>query len=366
MALLPIPDGPLRNGYTTGACATACAKAALMSILEQKEIKEVIITLPFGEKVNFTITSCFFDEKQATCTTIKDAGDDPDVTHGATIGCTVSLNEAEGIQFLQGKGVGIVTLPGLAIAVGEPAINPVPRKMITDAVHFVKHQFQCDKGVNVEVFVENGEEIAKRTLNSRIGILNGISILGTTGIVKAFSSSAYIASITQGIDVSIANGCTEIVINSGGRSENLLKARFPHLPDFAFIQYGNWIGDTLEKIKSVPLEKVTIGIMIGKAAKLAQGELDTHSGKSTWDKAFIHQMAKKCGYSDEQCLPILDLNMARRLTEIFDFTENEPFFQSLRQHCYDVCKQHIPNVALNVLLIDANDKIIPSTGSGNI
>jgi cobalt-precorrin-5B (C1)-methyltransferase len=358
MALLPIPDGPLRSGYTTGACATACAKAALTSLLEQKEVTEIEITLPIGQKVTFVITSCIFDSQQATCTTVKDAGDDPDVTHGATIGCKVSLNEAKGIQFLQGKGVGIVTLPGLAIPVGEPAINPMPRKMITDAVHFVKHQFQCDKGVDVEVFVVNGEEIAKRTLNSRIGILNGISILGTTGIVKAFSSAAYVASITQGIDVAIANGCSHIVINSGGRSENLLKVRFPHLPEFAFIQYGNWIGDTLEKIKSVPLEKVTIGIMIGKAAKLAQGELDTHSGKSTWDKAFIHQMAKNCGYSDEQCLPILDLNMARRLTEIFAFTEHEPFFKSLRQHCYDVCKQHIPNVILTVLLIDANDKII--------
>jgi cobalt-precorrin-5B (C1)-methyltransferase len=358
MSLLPIPKGPLRNGYTTGACATACAKAALKSLLEQKEVTKIEITLPAGEKVTFTITSCVFNAQQATCTTIKDAGDDPDVTHGATIGCIVSLNEVEGIQFLQGKGVGIVTLPGLALAVGEPAINPIPRKMITDAVHFVKHQFQCNKGVNVEVFVENGEEIAKKTLNSRIGILNGISILGTTGIVKAFSAAAYVASITQGIDVSIANGCTEIVINSGGRSENLLKTKFSHLPDFAFIQYGNWIGETLEKIRSVNLEKITIGIMIGKAAKLAQGELDTHSGKSTWDKAFIRQIAKNCGYSDEQCLPILDLNMARRLTEIFDFTEEEPFFQSLRQHCYDVCKQHIPNVNLKVLLIDANDKII--------
>lgn len=358
MSLLPIPKGPLRNGYTTGACATACAKAALISLLIQKEVTEIEITLPIGKKVTFAIISCIFDSNQATCTTVKDAGDDPDVTHGATIGCTISLNDTNEIQFLQGKGVGVVTLPGLAIAVGEPAINPVPRKMITDAMHFVKHQLQCDKGIDVQVFVENGEEIAKKTLNSRIGILNGISILGTTGIVKAFSASAYIASITQGIDVSIANGCSEIVINSGGRSENLLKAQFPHLPDFAFIQYGNWIGDTLEKIKSVPLKKVTIGIMIGKAAKLAQGELDTHSGKSTWDKEFIHQMAKNCGYSDEQCLPILDLNMARRLTEIFHFTENEPFFQSLRQHCYDVCKQHIPNVKLTVLLIDANDNII--------
>ncbi|AMO19684.1 cobalt-precorrin-5B (C(1))-methyltransferase [Flavobacterium columnare NBRC 100251 = ATCC 23463] len=358
MSLIPIPKGPLRHGYTTGACATACAKAAFISLLEQREITEIEITLPLGEKVVFKMTSSIFNSDYATCTTIKDAGDDPDVTHGATIGCTISLNETKEIHFLQGKGVGVVTLPGLAIAVGEPAINPIPRKMITDTLNFIKHKFQCNKGVNVEVFVEKGEEIARKTLNSRIGILNGISILGTTGIVKAFSSSAYIASITQGIDVAIANGCTEIVINSGGRSENLLRKQFLNLPDFAFIQYGNWIGDTLTKINSVSLKKVTIGIMIGKAAKLAQGELDTHSGKSTWDKEFIYQMAKNCGYTDKQCTPVLELNMARRLTEIFNFTLEEPFFYSLRQHCYNVCKQHIPNVELNILLIDANDQII--------
>ncbi|GAA3917743.1 cobalt-precorrin-5B (C(1))-methyltransferase [Chitinophaga oryziterrae] len=357
MSLQPIPAGPLRTGYTTGACATACAKAALLALIQQKDISETEITLPLGEKVTFQVNSSF-TTKNATCTTIKDAGDDPDVTHGATIGCTVSFNTSGDVRFIRGKGVGIVTLPGLAIGVGEPAINPVPRKMITDAVHFITHQYKIDKGVDVEVFVVNGEEIAKKTLNSRIGIIDGISILGTTGIVKPFSASAYIASITQGIDVAIANGCREIVINSGGRSENILRKRFPHLPEFAFIQYGNWIGETLDKIKASSLEKVTMGIMLGKAAKLAQGELDTHSGKSSWDKQFIYNLAKACGYSDEQCLPILDLNMARRLTEIFPFTAEEPFFKQLAAACYAVCQAIIPDVTLQILLIDANDTII--------
>jgi cobalt-precorrin-5B (C1)-methyltransferase len=358
MSLQPIPKGPLRSGYTTGACATACTKAALVSLIEQKNIDDIEITLPLGEKVNFKIDSCLFDLQQATCTTIKDAGDDPDVTHGAKIGCTVSFNDSKDVVFKRGKGVGIVTLPGLAIGVGEPAINPTPRKMMCNVVNFALHHFKINKGVDIEVFVENGEEIAKKTLNSRIGIINGISILGTTGIVKPFSASAYIASITQGIDVAIANGCNEIVINSGGRSENLLRKRFVHLPEYAFIQYGNWIGETLEKIKSSSLKKVTIGIMLGKAAKLAQGELDTHSGKSTWDKQFIYQLAKQCGYSDEHCEPILDLNMARRLTEIFDFNDSEPFYRKLRECCYNVCSMNIPNVELKVLLIDANDNII--------
>ena len=361
MSLQAIPSGPLRSGYTTGACATACAKAALSALISQTNVKDIEITLPLGERVMFKMNSCTFDLKQATCTTIKDAGDDPDVTHGATIGCTVSFNESKDIIFKRGKGVGVVTLPGLAIGVGEPAINPAPRKMMSAAIAFVLHQFYIDKGIDIEVFVENGEELAKKTLNSRIGILNGISIIGTTGIIKPFSASAYIASITQGLDVAVCNGCSELVINSGGRSENLLRKRFIDLPEYAFIQYGNWIGETLAKIRSSALKKVTIGIMLGKAAKLAQGALDTHSGKSTWDKQFIYALAKQCGYSDAQCEPILDLNMARRLTEIFDFTEQEPFYKKLMERCYTVCAQHVPNVKLTVLLIDANDKIIGAT-----
>lgn len=358
MSLQAIPEGPLRQGYTTGACATACTKAALLSLITQQPVTEVEITLPLGEKVTFHISACSFTTEKATCTTVKDAGDDPDVTNGATIGATVSFNDTQEVTFLRGEGVGIVTLPGLAIGVGEPAINPVPRKMMTDVAHFLTHRYSLNRGVNIEVFVVNGLAIAQKTLNSRIGILGGISILGTTGIVRPFSASAYIASITQGIDVALANNCREIVINSGGRSENILRKRFHHLPEFAFIQYGNWIGETLEKIRSVPLQKVTMGIMLGKAAKLAQGELDTHSGKSTWDKPFIYSLARECGYSDEQCQPILDLNMARRLTELFPFTEQEPFFRKLAERCYAVCAPLVPDVQLQLLLIDANDTIL--------
>lgn len=358
MSLQPVPAGPLRQGYTTGACATACTRAALLSLIRQEMVQEAEITLPRGEKVAFAISSCTFTKDKATCTTVKDAGDDPDVTNGATIGCTVSFNDTLEVRFIRGEGVGIVTLPGLAIGVGEPAINPVPRKMMTDVALFLTHQYKLRKGVNIEVFVVDGVNIARKTLNSRIGILDGISILGTTGIVRPFSASAYIASITQGIDVALANHCREIVINSGGRSENILRQRMPHLPEYAFIQYGNWIGETLEKISSVPLEKVTMGIMLGKAAKLAQGELDTHSGKSSWDKQFMYDLAIACGYPEAQCAPILELNMARRLTEIFPFTATEPFFRALADRCYTVCAPLIPGVALHILLIDANDTIL--------
>lgn len=351
MSLLPIPEGPLRSGYTTGACATACAKAALLAFLKQEFINEIEITLPGGEVVSFTMKSCEFDSLGAICSTIKDAGDDPDVTHHAEIGCKVSFNGLKEVKFLRGEGVGIVTLPGLSIAVGEPAINPVPRQMITSEINNILNLFKITRGVNVEVFVVNGRETAKKTLNSRVGILDGISILGTTGIVRPFSASAYIASITQGIDVAIANGCKEIVINSGGKSEKILKELFPHLPEFAFVQYGNWIGETLEKINSTPLNRVTIGIMLGKAVKLAKGELDTHSSKSSWDKVFIYKLAKESGYSEEICGKILNLNMAGRLKEVFDFNEKEPFYQKLAEYCKKIITNLIPGVEVKILLV---------------
>lgn len=358
MTLLPIPDGPLRNGYTTGACATACTKAALLSLITQEEISGVSIELPIGESVFFKISFCSFNQYAATCTTIKDAGDDPDVTHGAEIGCKVSWNQLPAIRFVRGEGVGIVTLPGLQIPVGDPAINPVPRKMMSKIVEEIQAEFSIYENIDIEVFVKNGKEIALKTLNSRIGILDGISILGTTGIVKPFSADAYIASITQGIDVAIANGCSELVINSGGRTENLLKKIFPTLPSFGFIQYGNWIGETLKKVNESSIENITMGIMLGKAVKLAEGTLDTHSGKSTWDKNFIYQIALNCGYKESLCKQILELNIARRLVEIIPFDKQECFYRKIYENCYMTCSAIIPGKKLTMILFDANDNFI--------
>ena len=363
MSLQKIPDGPLRSGYTTGACATACTKAALLALILQEKIIESTITLPLGQIVTFKIHSCNFNLNEAICSTIKDAGDDPDVTHGAEIGCKISWREDAAIQFNRGEGVGIVTLPGLQIAVGEPAINPVPRKMMLTEVNYILKEYYKEKGVNIEVFVVNGKQLALKTLNSRIGILDGISILGTTGIVKPFSASAYIASITQGIDVAIANGCSELIINSGGRTENILRKIFSNVPEYGFIQYGNWIGETLEKIKTSDIQNITMGIMLGKAVKLAQGNLNTHSGQSIWDKKFIFQMAIESGYSPQQCNPILDLSMARRLTEIFPFKASELFYKNLINYCYKVCKQQLLDKNLNLILFDANDKFIVYSGN---
>lgn len=357
--LKEIPNRPLRSGYTTGACATACGKAALLALLKQEEVKQIEIVLPIGEKVIFEIVSCTFDAHQASCTTRKDAGDDPDVTHNALIGASISLNCSGEICFLQGQGVGKVSLPGLEIAVGQPAINPVPRQMMTNACRKLLSDFQLEeKGVDLTIFVEDGAKIAKRTLNERLGIKGGISILGTTGIVTPFSASSYIASIRQGIDVAQANGLNELVLNSGARSEKFLKSRFPDLPEYAFIHYGNWIGDTFKKIAETPLQKVYMGIMLGKAVKLAEGQLDTHSGKNSWNKDFVYQLAKQAGYNEAYLRQILRLNMAGRLTELFSFTSTEKFYQELLRSCSKHILKLAPKIELVLFLIDKDGSII--------
>lgn len=361
--LQDIPDKPLRRGYTTGACATACTKAALWSFVHQKEINEVSVQLPIGETVCFKVDKVVLTQTEVIYKTIKDAGDDPDVTHGAEISAKVILNKTGTIVFERGEGVGLVTLPGLEIAVGEPAINPVPKQMMQTVCHKILSDNELEtNGVTITIAVKDGEQLAKRTLNSRLGILGGISILGTTGIVTPFSATSYIASIRQGIDVALANGKTELLINSGARSEKMLKALFSEIDDIACVHYGNWIQETFEKIHQSPqITKVSMGIMLGKAAKLAQGKTNTHSGKTTWDKNFIHSLAIEAGYDKDVADKVLELNMAGRLREIFTFADQEKFYQILLEKCHYHCQKIASNVDLQLYLINNNGDHIAFT-----
>ncbi|CAM1372166.1 Cobalt-precorrin-5B C(1)-methyltransferase [Tenacibaculum litopenaei] len=358
--LQDIPNRPLRSGYTTGACATAATKAALWMLATGKNLTEVSIVLPKGQVASFTLHKVERLATSVKVTVIKDAGDDPDVTNKAAISAEVSWNGQGDIIFERGEGVGLVTLPGLEIAVGEPAINPVPRKMIRGVCQKIQADFQYEKrGVTVKISVKDGEKLAKRTLNSRLGIIGGISILGTTGIVTPFSAASYIASIHQGIDVAIANGQDQLMINSGGRSEKALKQLFPTIHETACIHYGNWIGATFEKINKKPqVRKVLMGIMLGKAAKLAKGMLDTHSAKASWDKEFIYQLAVEAGYSTELATKVLDLNMAGRLRELFTFEPEEPFYQKLLEKCFQNCVMLAPDTELELYLINNNNQTI--------
>lgn len=359
MSLRAVPKGPLREGFTTGTSATAAVKGALLSIIKQTKQNKVQVHLPIDKIVEIQIHDNNFGENWAKASVIKDAGDDPDVTNGAEIGCEIQFTTSKEIQFLGGEGVGTVTLPGLELEVGEPAINPVPRKMMQSAIQKLLHDYDLEIGLEVSVFVVNGVALAKKTLNERVGIVNGLSILGTSGIVKPYSSSSYIASIEQGVDVAVANGITELVINSGARSEKYIKQLYPLLTEQSFIHYGNWIGETLQKIANSNIHKVTIGIMLGKAIKLAYGKTDTHSCVSSWNKPFVIQVAKEVNYvSSEIETQISALNIGGRLIEIFPFEQEEKFYQQLLYHCYKHSKRYISKVDLEIYLIGKTGDII--------
>ena len=363
MGLRKVPSGPLRDGFTTGTSATAAVKAALLSIIKQTKQLKVKVQLPIDKVLEIVIHSNDFREDWAKASVIKDAGDDPDVTNGAEVGCEIQLTTAKEIKFVGGEGVGTVTLPGLELEVGEPAINPVPRKMMLSVAKKLIHDYDLECGMVISVFVVDGKALAKRTLNERVGIMNGLSILGTSGIVKPYSASSYIASIEQGVDVAVANGIHELVINSGARSEKYIRALFPTMTEQSFIHYGNWIGETLQKIKVSDIHKVTIGIMLGKAVKLAYGKTDTHSCISSWNKDFVVDLAKESGYESLQISEqIQHLNMAGRLIELFPFKQEEVFYQTILKYCYKHSKKHIENTDLDMYLVGKNGEVIKYIG----
>lgn len=271
----------LKRGWTTGACATAACKAALSGLWGESVPKEVGITLPRGETPRFEIVGSTQGEGWAEASVIKDAGDDPDVTHGAEIRVRVAAS-AGGVVFRAGEGVGTVTKPGLPIAVGEPAINPVPRAMLDEVVAESAALHGRTPDIEVTVSVIGGADLATKTWNPRLGIEGGLSILGTTGIVRPFSCAAWIASIHRGIDVARASGLSHVAGCTGATSERVVQARYG-LPDHAMLDMGDFAGGMLKYLVRHPIERVTVGGGIGKISKLAQGAMDLHSRRSQVD-----------------------------------------------------------------------------------
>lgn len=336
----------LRSGFTTGACATAAAKAA-MQLLTSGDYTDIVrFALPDGEIMDMPIKSAHMENGKATAIVVKDAGDDPDVTNGQEIHVTVEPNGSSEIRFIGGDGIGTVTLPGTGLPIGHPAINRVPRRMI-------EHELRelSGEGVDVTISVPNGEEIAKKTFNSRIGIVNGISIIGTTGIVMPFSNEAFLDAIRKQIEVAQAIGVERIVINSGARSERIVKGAYPELPSQAFIHYGNAIGETLKLAAEMGVKKLTIGIMIGKAVKLAEGHLDTHSHNVTLNREFLCRVARECGCNQETIEKIASLNMARELWTGIEKGEQEKFFNEIIRLCHKQCAALLPEGEVEALLI---------------
>jgi len=290
----PEKSGPLRYGYTTGACATAASLAAARLLLAGDAVDQVTIELPRGRIVSFELAYCCRQDAGAEAAIIKDAGDDPDVTHGALILAQVQLLATKDVHFRAGAGVGIVTRPGLPIAVGEPAINPMPRQIITTNLQTLATEFDYGGGFEVTIGVQGGAELAKRTMNPRLGIVGGLSILGTTGIVRPFSCAAYIASIRQAIDVARANGLRHLAACTGVASENAMRQRYG-LADMALIEMGDSVGVVLKHISRAPVDKLSLAGGFGKISKLAAGHLDLHSRKSAIDLAFLGQQAGLLG-----------------------------------------------------------------------
>ncbi len=335
-------EGELRSGFTTGTCVTAAVKACFMALAEGAFPKSVEVFLPDGEQTNFLIFQESLSEKSAACTVIKNGGDDPDVTHGKEIGCELILSKQPGIRFLQGKGIGKVTLPGLQVAVGEPAINPVPRKMITEALETLADEYEMEAGFDVKPFVPEGEELAKQTFNPRVGVAGGISIIGTTGKVKPYSNEAFLATIKYQLSVAHESGCHEIVFTSGKRSENQLRADFPHLLDTAFIHFGNLVGDSIKLAVQQGIKKINLALMFGKAVKLAEGNLDTHSKNVQFNPVFLANIAREYGYATNIIQQIDRLTLANTVFSILPLEENQKFYQKIANKCFDVCRLLIP------------------------
>jgi cobalt-precorrin-5B (C1)-methyltransferase len=316
------PSIPLRRGWTTGACATAATRAALEGLWTTSFPASATITLPSGTEVSFAVATSDLNRGSATAGIIKDAGDDPDVTHGALVLSTVSAGPlGSGVTFKAGPGVGMVTRPGLPIPPGEPAINPVPREMIRLAVATAAREFGRPGDIVVELSIPGGEALALQTLNGRLGIVGGLSILGTTGVVIPFSCAAWINSIHRGIDVAKAIGLTHVAGSTGSTSEIAI-AKLYGLPETALLDMGDFAGGMLKYLKTHPVARVTIAGGFAKMSKLAQGRLDLHSGRGIIDLAAVADMMAEAG-ADASVIAtaqgantaqqILDLSRAHRL-----------------------------------------------------
>lgn len=311
------PVGELRRGWTTGASAAAAAAAAFRALMTGTPPESVTLRLPKGETPTLPIVNSGPVDDGYKASVIKDAGDDPDVTHGAEIAVTVRRNSAgKGITFHAGEGVGTVTLPGLPVAVGEPAINPGPRGMIRDALEAVAEELNTGLDIAVTISVPTGEALALKTMNPRLGIKGGISILGTTGVVIPFSCASWIHSIHRGIDVAIGQGLTHIVAATGSTSEAAAMRDFPGLPEQAYIDMGDFAGGLLKYLRRHPIPRLTLVGGFAKLAKLAQGNLDLHSKSSTLDMTKLAETARRAGADDTVAARIETANTAMEALQI--------------------------------------------------
>ena len=327
---------PLKSGLTTGTCATAATIAAYSSLSGQQP-PSVPVVLPNGETI---MVDVYYGDGYSYV--IKESGDDPDVTNGAEIRAWVEPNEGS-LVIVGGDGVGRFTLPGFDYPPGEAAINRVPREMI--------HRNLGNVHVKVTISVVDGERLAQRTFNPRLGIKGGISIVGVSGIIKPFSEDAFVESIRKCMTVAAASGCGEVVINSGAKSERMVRSRFSTLPPQCFVEYGNYIGATITIARELSIPHVHLVMMIGKAVKLAAGHLDTHSRRSTMDRDFIVSMLEESGCDKTVLAKARNITLARELWDIIPQDNIGRFVEVLTDYCHKACNHIMTKEQLEIIIL---------------
>ncbi|CAM3607856.1 cobalt-precorrin-6A synthase [Vibrio aerogenes CECT 7868] len=371
----------LRQGYTTGACAAAAARAAVRTLITRELSDDIAIRLPNHDWVTFPLVRLepvfseivfsethrpenalpesvqFKKNTEVTAGIIKDAGDDPDCTHGLEIQCTARWCDEPGIHLKGGVGVATVTLPGLELPVGEPAINPVPRAHIAEMVQLelaqVPDTISQQYGIELTISVPGGEEAAKQTISERLGLVGGISIIGTRGTVKPFSTSAYAASVRQSIQIARANGLHHVILTTGGRSEKAAMTHFPQASDMAFIQAGDFIGVGLRAGKRYGISQVSLVTMIGKLAKLTSGRMMTHVSGHAIDFNHLSQLAAETQLPDAVCQQIAHANTGRHMLELVREHQPQSFLNRLCEEARKHASQYVAGASeIEVILID--------------
>lgn len=364
---------PLHSGITTGTCATAAAIAAMYQI-DGQHPQAVPVILPNGESIHVEV---HYGDNYAYV--LKDSGDDPDITKGIEIRASVELvpmdtpitpeDQVDDDHLLPrilirgGEGIGRITLPGFDYPPGSAAINKVPRQMIRQNLRLFQYNGQS---LLVTISIPAGTEIAHKTFNPRLGIVGGISVVGVSGIIQPFSIEGFINSIKKCMNVAKAIGCQHLVLHSGAMSEKILQERHPDLPTQAFVEYGNYIGEALRLANEMKFQEITFGIMLGKAVKLAEGHLDTHSREATMNKDFIKEMMREAGCSKDTWLLADNLNMARDLISLLPHKELNAFVAVVLRHCYEHCAPLLTKGKLNLEYVQLSRDTTPRfSGSAN-
>lgn len=345
-----------RKGFTTGACSAAAARAATLGLLSGRIPDQIESLLPNGQIVKFAVSDARLSAQSAHAVVIKDAGDDPDCTDKAPLTADVTLLKKHRGEIIikGGQGVGTVTMAGLGLEVGGPAINKIPRQNIEENVRLAAGSLLDQDGLEIIISVPGGEEMAKKTLNARLGILGGISILGTTGIVHPYSTAAFRDSVIQGIQVAANQGQDTVVLTTGGRTEKFVIRELPQLPSACFVQMGDFLKYALDTVVQEKLPHVIIGGMVGKLTKMAQGETVTHANRNAVDTELLAQLAHNIGVPADVCRDIREAETARyaseRMEELGLVTE---FYQALGKKVIDTLSSRYPGLFdITILVCD--------------